>query len=277
MTEYNLDLERQLQERPLPAKQVQVSLESITAEIRPNRNGRSRWLLLTSAAAIVLVITAGLWAGDMTWKQVDHIPPADSENQAGVANQQNSSPIKDLIDLHRLTSDEWKSLLSGTSIDPSIELLHQEKLTDDTNVVFFINQLSPNSEYQIVVANVRQSEEGEYKSVSMTSTNVSKQWTPGPFSEGNAYFLQMAAIGREGSDPLKGQLIGIIRDSKVAAIRMTNEVGDHVDADVIQSASGDSFFFGRIPDSWLEGLRRYMDVSALDNDGAELKTEKHYL
>ncbi|WP_042167715.1 hypothetical protein [Paenibacillus gorillae] len=278
MTEYNLDLERQLQERPLPAKQVQVSLERISTARRPNRHGRSRRILLASTAAIVLAVTIGLWAGEVPWKQGDRLSPTGgTDNLVGAANQQGNSHTEDLKDLHALTSDEWKSLLSGISINPSIEMLHQEKLNDDTTVAFLIYRWSSTSDYRIAVANVRRSAEGEYKSVSMTSTYVSKQWTAGPYSEGNAFFLQTAAIGREGNDPLQGQLFGIIRDSRVATIRMTNEAGEHVDADIIRSASGDTFFFSRIPDSWLEGLRRYMNVSALDKDSAELKTEKHYL
>ncbi|MFF2093080.1 hypothetical protein [Paenibacillus sp. NPDC058174] len=280
MTEYNLDLERQLQERPLPAKQVQVSLESIIAERRPNRHGRSRRIMVASTAAIVVAITVGFWASDIQWKQVERLLPAGgTDNRVGAASQHDNSNshTEDLKDLHALTSDQWKSLLSGNSINPSIEMVHQEKLNEDTTLAFLIQRLSSTDEYRIAVANVRRSAEGEYKSVSTTSTYVSKQWTAGPYSEGNAYFLNMAAIGREGNDPLRGQLIGIIRDSNVAAIRLTNEAGEHVNADIIRSASGDSFFFSRIPDSWLEGLRRYMDVSALDKDGAELKTEKHYL
>lgn len=246
MTEYNLELERALKQRPVPGRQVEVSVERILMK----NMKRKPWLqqIAVGIAACVVVITAiGIQATHHEKETL--LPSGDEMKHTGLGEVQADDKLDE-----ELTHLDWKAILNGRILIPGMELLHHESLVENREVAFIVMDVGDPYPFKLVTVVLMKDSKGTY--------TVGQTLASTPLENGKSFEQQAGndwityhwgTINREDGNQDRFAY-GYIMNDRVAEVRLSNETGQQNSALILSDSKGHRFWFTTLTDHLGEGL-----------------------
>ncbi|RJE85523.1 hypothetical protein D3P07_20175 [Paenibacillus sp. 1011MAR3C5] len=264
MTKYNVDLERALRERPVPGKQVSISVESILAP--RNRTGAWRKRIAYAFAACVVAISVVFLSRDMWLSGSDGGSALPIEGYHASNNEDNWTPAtkeKAATALGELQPDyqlgpqlaelDWNGLLEGKTKLDGMEMLYREVLDEDSQLLFMARKGGVDYAYELLAVEVKKDGNEPYK----VSTTFSAIPLKGPktYEEqaDNDWMTYNWGSYRHEDGRTIRFAFGYVLNERLTEVRFANSSGKQETALQLSHSGGQRFWFKVLSPELSEG------------------------
>lgn len=257
MTEYNLELERVLKQRPLPGKQAEVSVERIIG-----RNKKRRpWLrqLAVGFTACILTVMVVQVAWD-SWSKLSNGGNAPKYGAALGEVLRQEEPDEELENI------DWSTVFKGALAVPGMEVLHHESLDESSELAFIVKDGGEQYPFQLITAEINRNRDGNFV--------VRQTFESAPLESGKSFneqigndwiSYQWGTVTRKDGEPVRFAY-GYIMNDRVAEVRLSNETGQQESALILTDSKGQRYWFNTLSDRLGTGL---FVIEALHREGEQ--------
>lgn len=174
--------------------------------------------------------------------------------------------------IEHLLQTEWMDLYNGDSFDPNVEVLYKEEISANEWIMLLTNKSryeEPIS-YKLTFTRLEKTRDNVYlPSISSYSVYIGDTYDEYYTRNRNNWFQREWSMSKRGENPPEVYIFGMIRDPKVAAIRLTNQQGEQKTLEPFYNSAGEAFFLSFIPNGWIKH-RELFYTEALDEQGLSL-------
>lgn len=273
MTEYNVDLERALRERPVPGKQVPIAVESILAP-KAKAGGWRKRMAFSFAACIVAIsivfLSKDAWLLEIRSDGVpfdegyhasnsagDDIPPMKQEEAAALGELQPDERVDP-----QLAELDWGGLLEGTVKVDGLEILHRETIDEASQLLFMARKGGIDYAYELLTVEIEKGENEQYEAVTTFSAIPLKG--PGTYERqaDNDWITYNWGSYRHEDGRTVRFAFGYVLNERLTEVRMANQAGEQESALQLSHANGQRFWFKLLSPALSEGP---MTIEALNS------------
>lgn len=276
MTKYNMDLERELRNRPLPDQQVTVSVERIVSAAGHKKSVMSRSVTGLAACAMAVVVLLFVVNGFMGNEK--ELPSFTNEMQgsqdggaglgSGIENEGELNPLN-------LTDQEWTALFDGKAQELGIEVLHREQIDENSELLFMVKDTGQPYGYRFIHAEYEKDKNNQYRKVQAFEYSPITNNSKPQIEAGNDWITYNWHNFQHNKEYKVQFAYGYIINPRVAEVRLSNEAGVYENAEVLHDSKGQGFWYKVMSDKIAEGSFYVEALNRHEDTLLKVKSEGH--
>ncbi|REK69455.1 hypothetical protein [Paenibacillus paeoniae] len=284
MREYNVDLEQALRRRPVPGKQVSISVESILAPRERTTAWRKRIIYAFAACAVVISViflSKDVW---MSGSDMGTVPPHEGYHASN--NEDNRTfPMKEkeataLGELQpdqemdaQLAELDWNGFLEGSTKVAGLELLHREVINEDRQLLFMTRQGGDDYLYELLTVEIKKGQSEAYKvSTSFSAIPLKGPKTYEQQADNDWMTYNWGSFRNEDGHTIRFAF-GFVLNERLTEVRFSNKAGQQESALQLSQSNGQRLWFKVLSSELSEGPITIEALNSLTGDLMLIETD----